>query len=251
MRLVGLALVVVSLCLGQVDGGRAYERFLAWRAGHAGLSWEQEVERYSAKLRGEGLSAEDAGKTMSIIASRDEATLYDPVFSGAAKFQTAPSELLVEAVKGRAPGRALDVAMGQGRNSIYLAKLGWRVTGFDVSKAGLEAARGAAARAGVKVEAVLASDEEFDFGEGQWDLIAILYPIEKRSVFRVRKALKAGGIVVVECSHKEAGGTAFEYETNELLKIFEGFRIVKYEDSVRRHEWEQKELRMVRLIAQK
>jgi hypothetical protein len=38
-----------------------------------------------------------------------------------------------------------------------------------------------------------ASDEEFDFGTEQWDLITILYPIEKRSVYRVRQALRVDG----------------------------------------------------------
>jgi 2-polyprenyl-3-methyl-5-hydroxy-6-metoxy-1,4-benzoquinol methylase len=52
------------------------------------------------------------------------------------------------------PVNALDVAMGQGRNSIYLAKVGWRVTGFDVSGEGLAAAAKAAEQAGVKIDMV-------------------------------------------------------------------------------------------------
>ena len=64
--------------------------------------------------------------------------------------------------------------MGQGRNAIYLAKQGWRVTGFDVSKAGLVEAQRLAKLAGVSIQTVLASDEEFDFRTEQWDLVAIL-----------------------------------------------------------------------------
>lgn len=116
---------------------------------------------------------------------------------------------------------------------------------------GLAQARKLAAAASVKVRTVLASDEEFDFGNEQWDLIAILYSIEKRSVHRVRQALKPGGVVVVECAHKEAANASFEYDTNELLEIFDGFRILKYEDAVGLHEWAGKQLRLVRLIAQK
>jgi hypothetical protein len=56
---------------------------------------------------------------------------------------------------------------------------------------------------------------------------------------------------VVECSHKEASNAPYEFETNELLKIFEGFRILKYEDTLAQHDWAAKELRLVRLIAQK
>jgi hypothetical protein len=103
----------------------------------------------------------------------------------------------------------------------------------------------------VKIRTVLVSDEEFDFGTEQWDLIALIYPIEKRSVYRVRQALKPRGIVVVECSHKEGANAPFEYDTNELLQIFEGFRIIKYQDTVDEHEWARKQLRLVRLIAEK
>ena len=75
-----------------------------------------------------------------------------------------------------APGFTLTVTldMGQGRNSMYLARHGWEVTGFDVSKVGLEEAARHAASAGVHIKTVLASDEEFDFGRNRWDLIAIL-----------------------------------------------------------------------------
>ena len=249
--LVLLSFVPSGLC--QSEGAQAYETFLTWRKepANAELKWDAVIEKYRAKLTAEGLNESDAAKVLSIISSRDEGAFYDQIFSEPHKFTTTPNALLVEAVKNRPAGKALDVAMGQGRNSIYLAQKGWDVTGFDVSKVGLAEARRLATASGVEIHTTLASDEEFDFGVDQWDLIAILYPIEKRSVYRVRKALKPGGIVVVECSHKEASNAPFEFETNELLKIFDGFRILKYEDAMGTHEWASKELRMVRLIAQK
>jgi 2-polyprenyl-3-methyl-5-hydroxy-6-metoxy-1,4-benzoquinol methylase len=252
MRLAVLpfALLFGVICFGQINGEAAYAEFLQWQKlpENAGLKWEAATAKYAAKLKAAGVS--DVAKVLRIIEARDEATLYDPAYSGTPKFQTGPSALLVEAVKNRKPGKALDVAMGQGRNSIFLARQGWDVTGFDVSKVGLAEARKLADAAGVSIRTVLSSDEEF--GKAQWDLIAIVYPIEKRSVYRVREALKPDGIVVVECTHKEPGkGAPFEYETNELLKIFDGFRILKYEDALGMHEWMRKELRLVRVIAQK
>ena len=202
-------------------------------------------------LKAEGMNEPEVARTINIIASRDEGEFYDPIFKGEPKFDTSPNKLLIEAARNRKPGKALDVGMGQGRNAIYLARNGWQVTGFDVSREGLGAAQKLAGEAGVKIRTELASDEEFDFGTEAWDLIAILYPIEKRSVFRVRQALKKGGIVVIECGHKEAGNKPFEYETNELLKIFDGFRILKYEDTLAVHDWTRKEMRIVRLIAEK
>lgn len=233
---VSVGLAASALC--QTDGASAYEAFQVWRRqpANGSLTWDAAIAKYRAKL---------------IITARDEGVFYDGIYSKPPKFQTAPSALLVEAVRNRVPGKALDVGMGQGRNSIYLARQGWDVTGFDVSRAGLAEAGRLSASAGVHIKTVLASDQEFDFGRNRWDLIAILYPLEKRSVCRARNALKPGGIVVVECSHKDPGDESFGFGTNELLKIFEGFRILKYEDLPGVHEWSGKEARLVRLIAQR
>jgi SAM-dependent methyltransferase len=51
-----------------------------------------------------------------------------------------------------APGRALDVGCGSGRDAVYLAKRGWQVTGVDSAEAGLSAARQRAQREGVEVQ---------------------------------------------------------------------------------------------------
>jgi len=224
---------------------------VAERAGERQPAVGRPIEKYQAKLSAEGISDGDAAKTIRIITARDEGAFYDGIYSKPPKFQTLPSALLAEAIRNRPPGKALDVDMGQGRNSICLARHGWNVTGFDVSRAGLAEAARLAASAGVHIKTVLASDEEFDFGSDRWDLIAILYPPEKRSVYKARNALKPGGVVVVECSHKEPGDKSFGLETNELLKIFDGFRILKYEDKPGVHEWSGKNVRLVRLIAEK
>lgn len=237
-----------------VDGAAAYTAFTAWRNApeNRSLKWEEATGKYTAKLIAGGMTPAEAARMVSIVASRDEGVFYDPVYANSnPKFQTSPNKLLIEAVNHRKPGRALDVAMGQGRNALYLARLGWDVTGFDTSKTGLDLAQKTARASGLQIHTVLASDEEFEFGTDKWDLIAIIYPIEKRSVYRVRQALKPGGIVIVECSHKEAANALFEYDTNELLKIFEGFRIIKYQDTIDEHEWVRKRLRLVRLIAEK
>jgi SAM-dependent methyltransferase len=248
-----VAALAIGYCPAQIDGNAAYQAFLKWRetAENAGLGWDATLNKYGSQLRASSQSVETVEKTLLIVSARDEATLYDPIFAKPPKFDTTPNRLLIEAVRDRAPGTALDVAMGQGRNAVYLATKGWNVTGFDVSNAGLNEARKQAASAGVAINIIQTSDVEFDFGGNQWDLIAIIYPIEKRSVYRVRQALKAGGVVVIECGHKETGKAPYLYESNELTKIFEGFRILKYEEPVAMHDWARREMRLVRLIAQK
>src|SRR4051794_33369884 len=51
------------------------------------------------------------------------------------------NQFLAEVVKERKPGKALDIGMGQGRNSMFLAALGWDVTGFDISDVAVKQAQ--------------------------------------------------------------------------------------------------------------
>ena len=146
------------------------------------LNWEEALDAYKRKLKADGLSEQAAESNIRLVTAYDEAELYDQVYSGPPKFNTQPNDFLVDAVADLPPGDALDVGMGQGRNSIYLASRGWKVTGFDVAEVGLRRARAEAARLGLSFTAVQAADEEFDFGRDRWDLIVIIYAIEKRSV---------------------------------------------------------------------
>ncbi|WP_454131458.1 class I SAM-dependent methyltransferase, partial [Kitasatospora aureofaciens] len=53
---------------------------------------------------------------------------------------TAPNQWVVRELTGSTPGRALDLATGEGRNAIWLATQGWEVTGLDFSAVALERA---------------------------------------------------------------------------------------------------------------
>jgi 2-polyprenyl-3-methyl-5-hydroxy-6-metoxy-1,4-benzoquinol methylase len=248
-----LAATVLLGVAAQAPGQAAFQVFLQWKnlPANAQLTWSAVIAKYRQKLLSDGMTADAADRTMRLIEAYDEAELYDRVYAGPPEFNTKPNQLIVDAIRELKPGKALDVGMGQGRNAMHLARSGWSVTGFDVSRVGLRKAEEQAAALGLTVRCILASDEEFDFGRDEWDLIAIIYAIEKRSVHRAAAALKPGGIVVVEAGHKETSGAPFEYETNELLRIFDGFRILRYEDTSGSYDWGTERIRLVRLVAQK
>src|ERR1041384_1065349 len=66
---------------------------------------------------------------------------FNKLYAGPSSlFSATPNAFLARIVSGVKPGRALDVAMGQGRNSVFLATQGWEVTGYDIADTGLEAA---------------------------------------------------------------------------------------------------------------
>jgi SAM-dependent methyltransferase len=171
-------------------------------------------------------------------------------------FNTQPNAFLVEMTRRLTPGKALDVGMGQGRNALYLAQMGWEVTGFDPADQAVAAAQDQARRQGVKLTTLVLRDDQFDFGTEQWDLIVLSYVGVRRVVSRVYEALRPGGFVVVEGFHRDAAKTAaigggVVFDTNELLHLFDRLRIVRYEDSEGIGDFGLRNTRLVRLCAQK
>ena len=164
-----------------------------------------------------------------------QASEYNGIYkdTGSKIFSRKPNAFLGEVTRTRKPGKALDVGMGQGRNSIYLARHGWDVTGFDASDEGVRIARAQAARVGIKLSTRVATFDEFDFGENAWDLIVLMYVPARDIAPKVLRALKPGGAVVVEDRHRDTrrvwpeGGL---FTDNELPTLFPGLRVLRYED---------------------
>ena len=177
-------------------------------------------------------------------------------FGGA--FTHQPNRLLVETVSTLPPGRALDIAMGEGRNAVYLASRGWDVTGFDVSDEALRQATDRARKAGVGIRVSLVGSEKFDYGRDQWDLIVLSYafaPVRDPAyVERLRQALKPGGLLVFEHYLRLPGtglmvGTA---DRGELPRLFRDFEIRRYEELEAPGDWQGgRKAPLARLVAVK
>jgi SAM-dependent methyltransferase len=113
-----------------------------------------------------------------------------------------PNRRFASEVEDLKPGRALDLACGEGRNAVWLAERGWRTTGVDFSDVALEKAQQLAASRGVEVEWVLADVLEHEPEPRAFDLVAVLYlqlPHEELAeVLRSAvEALAPGGTLVV------------------------------------------------------
>jgi len=172
------------------------------------------------------------------------------------RFNTKPNAFLVAMTRGMRPGRALDVGMGQGRNALYLARQGWAVTGFDPAYRAVAVAQEQARRLGVKLTAMAVRDDQFDFGEEQWDLIVLSYVRLRHLVPRICDALSPGGLVVVEAFHRDATkndriGAGVVFDTNELPRLFERLRVVRYEEADDIADFGLEPARLVRFAAQK
>lgn len=120
-------------------------------------------------------------------------------------FGTAPNAFLASRKSLLKPGeRALCVADGEGRNSVWLAGQGLEVTAFDISPVGVEKARRLAAERGVNVRYDVASVYDWRWPEAEFDVVAAIFvqfadPAMRSFMFeRMARALKPGGLLLVE-----------------------------------------------------
>ena len=113
-----------------------------------------------------------------------------------------PNRFLVAEVEHLEPGRALDLACGEGQNAIWLATRGWQVLGVDYSGVAVAKAQARAARDQVEVTFLEADLLDLEPEAGAYDLVLVLYlhlPAEERRAVldKAHRALALGGTLVV------------------------------------------------------
>jgi len=187
-----------------------------------------------------------------------EAAFWNEAFVLGEGFNLEPNAWLVQVAKGLKPGRALDVAMGQGRNAVWLASQGWDVTGYDIAGEGLKIAREAAAARGTRVNTVFSSTADFDFGRDQWDLVAIIYAGGAEELRGAAQGLKRGGLVVLEGFYGEpeagqpASGVTFTQAMLEKFAKEAGLEVVQVAaPAAGRPDYGTPKMQPARLLARK
>jgi SAM-dependent methyltransferase len=155
-------------------------------------------------------------------------------------WSSKPNRFLVAEVAELPPGRALDLACGEGQNAIWLATLAWDVTGVDFSEVAIAKARTRAERDGVDVDFLCADLLTYEPETSSFDLVLLLYfhlpPHELRTVLaRATSALALGGTLVV-LGHDRTNITdgvggpsdpSIHYTPDELESELPGLEIVK------------------------
>jgi 2-polyprenyl-3-methyl-5-hydroxy-6-metoxy-1,4-benzoquinol methylase len=244
-------------------GQHAYERFRYWQE-MSPMNGQRDpslLEEYRAYLKSQGFAETDIDRQIKAITEHlrtaREADRWNQILTAEKpNFNTGPNAFLIEMVKGRQPGAALDVGMGQGRNAIWLAQQGWSVTGFDPAGKAVDLARQTAQRLNLHLKAEINTDEKFDFGENRWDLILLSYVGVREIAEKVERALKPQGIVVIEAFHRDAvkgrsAGGGVVFDTGEVVNLFPHLRIVRYEEPMAVADFGQQRVRVVRYCAQR
>ncbi|OGO42885.1 MAG: hypothetical protein A2Z04_07895, partial [Chloroflexi bacterium RBG_16_57_9] len=109
-----------------------------------------------------------------------------------------PHALLVDHLHLLTGGRALDLACGVGRDTLFLAAQGYRVDAVDLSRIALKMARAEAARRNFSVHFVQADLDTYSILPETYDVIVDFYFLDRRLVPQMRAGLKPGGLMFLE-----------------------------------------------------
>ncbi len=187
-----------------------------------------------------------------------EPYFFDRTYGAAVpRFNPRPNSFLAQAVRGRRPGAALDIHMGQGRNAVYLAQQGWQVTGFDFSSEGVAQAQKAARAAGVRIQATVCRHQEFGFVPSNWDLVVMTYawiPLREPILQRIIGSLRSGGLLVFEQMLEMSGGenaAPWLPQPQEVLKLFAALKTLQHEELTGRPDWSWRPEPLVRYLGER
>ena len=159
-----------------------------------------------------------------------------------------PNEYLKAQLEKLNVGKMLFAAEGEGRNAVFAAQKGWKVSAFDISEEGQKKALRLAETRGVEIDYQVGELQTLDFAPESFDVIALIYahfPADIKSMYHktLDKYLKKGGIVIFEAFSKnnleyvaknpKIGGPkdlAMLFDVEEIKADFEGYEILELEE---------------------
>jgi SAM-dependent methyltransferase len=146
------------------------------------------------------------------------------------------------------PGSILMPADGEGRNGVFAAQAGWKVTSFDLSVQGQSKALQLAKENGVTLKYIVGDLEQLHFEREEFDVIGLIYAhfsTEDKSLFhrKLNEYLRPEGIVILEAFSKNhlhfnelnprVGGPKdidMLYSKSEILADFENYEVLMLEE---------------------
>ncbi len=128
-------------------------------------------------------------------------------------------------------GRALDIAAGLGRNSIFLAERGFTVDAVDISDVAIEHIK---SLKNPKINPILADLDYYNIPENEYELIININFLNRRLFPQIKEGLKEGGVLIFETflldSNSHIKTKDYLLRKNELLQSFIDMRVVFYQE---------------------
>lgn len=151
----------------------------------------------------------------------------------------APAPFLVENIELLPRGRVLDLAMGNGRNAIYLAEAGFKVEGVDRSPEAVNMALKSSQEAGVTIGVQIVDLEgNYQIEKGAYDVIICFNYLQRSLIPQIKDGVRRGGMVVYEtfivdqAQFGKPHNPDYLLKYNELLDMFRSFRCLRYREGI-------------------
>ncbi len=149
-------------------------------------------------------------------------------------FGKEPVPFLTQNIHLLPKGRALDIAMGEGRNGVYLATQGFEVVGLDISPKGLAKAHQLAKQNGVAIETRVVDLENHHLEKNAYDVILLMYYMQRDLWPQIKDALKPGGMAIIETYNvdhlkHQKFNPKWLLKSNELVNAFKDMKIIRYQ----------------------
>jgi SAM-dependent methyltransferase len=150
-----------------------------------------------------------------------------------------PAQFLVENTGLLPKGKALDLAMGNGRNALYLAKRGFEVEGVDISAESVNGALESAKNFGVNLKAMVADlENSYRIEKDSYEVIVCFNYLYRPIIPQIKEGLCRGGMVVYETfivdqvQFGKPKNPDHLLKHNELLDLFRDFRCLRYQEGI-------------------
>ena len=172
--------------------------------------------------------------------NRERQASWEERHRGATPGEPEPS--VIEMLPLLPRGRALDVAAGTGRNSIALAREGWRVVAVDFSLAGLRGLREIAQRDKLNIVTMIADlEESLPFRPNTFDAILNVSYLDRTLIPALKSALRPRGAILFDtflndeadqASHGHLRNTRFALDHYELRALLGGLELIRYREGL-------------------
>lgn len=148
-------------------------------------------------------------------------------YAAGEKLDEAHALLVERFAAGLPPGDALDLACGPGRNALYLAELGWRVTAVDGSAIAIEhqRERARAKRLAIDIHCADLERGEFAIAAESYDLVLDILYLQRDLIPAIQRGLRPGGLIIATVLVAKSG-TPTRATPGELRALFTGWNVL-------------------------
>jgi 2-polyprenyl-3-methyl-5-hydroxy-6-metoxy-1,4-benzoquinol methylase len=140
----------------------------------------------------------------------------------------------------------LDMGMGEGQNAVFLAQKGHIVTGIDISSVAIKKSKKLAKELNVKISTIVGTLTKYPIKKNSYDVVICFYYVSRELNKKMISWLKPGGLLVYEAntireyekkSNKKLENKSHYLKEQELLSMFSGMRVLKYEEPLHEKEY--------------